>query len=96
MLITTELLFGSASTVGVSTMGLINPSAGLINSSSKALLTSIAVLTTNKYISKLKKRYTNLGDWINVITLLYEKTVKTSMIDKKNWWKRNWGIEKGL
>ena len=55
LLITTELLFGSASTVCFSTMGLINLSAGLINSSSKALLTSIAVLTTNEYISKLNK-----------------------------------------
>ena len=29
------------------------------------------------------KRYTKLRDWINVITLLYEKTLKESMIDKK-------------
>ena len=28
-------------------------------------------------------RYTKLRGWINVITLLYEKTLKTSMIDKK-------------
>ena len=38
---------------------------------------------TNEYISKLKIRYTKLKDWINVITLLYEKTLKQSMIDKK-------------
>ena len=74
LLIITEILVGSASTVGTSTMGLINPGAGIIISSSTALLTSIAILITNAYISKLKIRYTKLRDWINVITLLYEKT----------------------
>ena len=64
-------------------MGLINPGAGIIISSSTALLTSIAIFITNEYISKLKTRYTKLRDWINVITLLYEKTWKTSMVDKK-------------
>ena len=63
-------------------MGLIVPGAGII-SSSTALLTSIAISITNEYISKLKILYTKLRDWINVITLLYEKTLKTSMIDKK-------------
>ena len=47
------------------------------------MLTSSAILITNEYISKLKIRYTKLRDWINVITLLYEKTLKESMIDKK-------------
>ena len=28
-------------------------------------------------------RYTKLRDWITVITLLYEKTLNQSMIDKK-------------
>ena len=83
ILIITEILVGSASAVGSSTMGLINPGAGIIISSSTALLTSIAILITNEYISKLKIRYIKLGDWINVITLLYEETLKTSMIDKK-------------
>ena len=53
-------------------MGLINLGAGTIISSSTALLTSTAILITNEYISKLKTRYTKLGDWINAITLLYE------------------------
>ena len=83
LLIITEILVGSASAVGSSTMGLINPGAGIIISSSTALLTSIAILITNEYISKLKIRYTKLRDWINVITLLYEKTLKQSMVDKK-------------
>ena len=47
------------------------------------MLTSIAILITNEYISKLKIRYTKLRDWINVITLLYKKTLKSSMVDKK-------------
>ena len=51
--------------------------------SSTALIISIAILITNEYISKLKIRYTKLRDWINVITLFYEKTLKESMIDKK-------------
>ena len=75
---------------------MINPGAGNINSISRALLASIAILKANEYNSTLKKIYTNLRDWINVITLLYEKTSKTSMVDKKNCWKRSWGIEKNL
>ena len=83
LLIITEILVEAGSAVGSSTMGLINPGAGMIISSSTALLTSIAILITNEYISNLKIRYTKLRDWISVITLLYEKTLKTSMIDKK-------------
>ena len=83
LLIITEMLIGSASAVGSSSMALINPGAGIVISSSTALLTSIAILITNEYISKLKIRFTKLRDWINVITLLYEKTLKKSMVDKK-------------
>ena len=83
LLIITEILIGSGSAIGTSTMSLINPSIGVVLTSSSALLTSIAILITNEYISKLKIRYTKLRDWINVITLLYEKTLKESMIDKK-------------
>ena len=74
---------GTGSTVGSSTMGLINPSVGIVISSRTALLTSIAILKTNEYVSKMKKRFTKLKDCIKVITLLYEKTLKQSMIDKK-------------
>ena len=83
LLIITETLVGGGSAIGTSSMGLINPSVGIIVSSSTAFLTSIAILITNEYISKLKVRYTKLRDWINVITLLYEKTLKQSMVDKK-------------
>ena len=64
-------------------MSLINPGAGIIISSSSGLLTSTAVLITNEYVSNLKIRYPKLGDWINVITLIYEKTLETSMVEKK-------------
>ena len=82
-LIITEILIGSGSAIGSSAISLINPGAGIIISSSTALLTSIAILITNEYISKLKIRYTKLRDWINVITLLYERALRESMIDKK-------------
>ena len=49
----------------------------------RLFLTSIAILITNEYFSKSKIGYTNLRDWINVITLLYETTLKQSMVDKK-------------
>ena len=75
-------MIGSGSTISTSTLGLINPRAVIIISSSTALLTSICILITNEYISKLKIRYTNLREWINVITILYEKTLKESMIKK--------------
>ena len=64
-------------------MSLINPGAGIIFSSSTALLTSIAISITNEYISKLKSPYTKLRDWINVVTFLYQKTLKESMTEKK-------------
>ena len=83
LLIITEILIGSGSAITSSTFSLINPSIGIPIANCSALLTSIAILITNEYISKLKIRYTKLRDWINVITLLYEKTLKESMIDKK-------------
>ena len=83
LLIITEILIGSASTISSSTTGLINPGVGIMISSSTALLTSIAILITNEFISKLKTRYTKLRDWINVTTLLYEKTLKIYMLMKK-------------
>ena len=68
LLIISEIVFGAGSAVGSSSMALINPGAGIVISSSTALLTSIAILITNEYISELKIRYTKLRDWINVIS----------------------------
>ena len=50
---------------------------------STTLLTSNAILLTNEYFSELKIEITKLRDWINVITLLYEKILETYMIDKE-------------
>ena len=83
LLIITEILIGSGSAISTSTMSLINPSIGIVLTSSTALLTSLAILITNEYISKLKLRCTKLRDWINFITILYEKTLSQSMVDKK-------------
>ena len=83
LLIITEILIGSGSSIITSTLGVINPGAGIITSSSTALLTIIAILILKEKISKLERRYTKLKDWIIVITLLYEKTLKQSMADKK-------------
>ena len=83
LLIITEILVGSGSAIGSSALGMISPGPAIVISSSTALLTSIAILITNEYISKLKIRYTKLKHWINVTTLLYEMTLKESMIDKK-------------
>ena len=84
LLVISEILIGSRSAISTSTMSLINPSIGIVLTSSTALLTSIAILITNEYISKLKLRYTKLRDWINFITILYEKTLCQSTIDKNN------------
>ena len=83
ILIITEILIGSGSAIGTSTMSLLTPSIGIVLTSSTALLTIIAILITNEHLSELEIRYTKLRDWINVTTLLYEKTLKESMIDKK-------------
>ena len=82
-LIITEILLGLGSAMFTSTLSLVNSSIGIVLTSSTALLTVIAILITNEYISNLKIHYTKLGDWINVNTLLYKKTLKTSMVDKK-------------
>ena len=79
----TEILIGSGSAISTSTMSLLNPSIGIVLTSSTALLTSLAILITNEYISKVKLRYTKLRDWIIFNTIVYEKTLNQSMIDKK-------------
>ena len=83
MLIITEILVGSGSAIGTSTMSIINPSIGIVLTSSTALLTSLAILITNEDISKSKLRYTKLRDWITFFTILYEKTINQSMVDEK-------------
>ena len=83
LLIITEILLGSGSAITTSILSIPNLSVGIVISSSTAMLTSVAILITNEYFSKLKLRYTKLRDWINVITILYEKTLNQTMVDKK-------------
>ena len=85
LLIITEILIGSRSAISTSTMTLLNPSIGIVLFSSTALITSLAILITNEYFSKLILHYTKLPVWIifNTITILYDKTLKESMIDFK-------------
>ena len=56
LLTITEILIGSGSAISTSATSLINPSVGIVLTISTALLTSIAVLITNEYITKLKLR----------------------------------------
>ena len=83
LLFISDILIGSGSAISTSTMSIKIPSIGILVTSSTALLTSLALLITNEYISKLKLRYTKLRDWIIFITILYEKTLIQSLIDKK-------------
>ena len=88
----TAFLIGSFSTISSSALTLLNPSAGIIISSSTALITSIDILITNEHLSKLQIRCTEIRDWIKVITLLYKKISNNQwQIQKLNKMKlRNW------
>ena len=77
-----EVVNGSVPTKGPSTIAILDPSAVILILGSKTLLKSIAILVMNECLSNLKITYTKLRDLINVVTLLYEKTLKQSMVDK--------------
>ena len=47
LFIITEIFLASGSAISTSTMSLINPSIGIVLTSSTALLTSITILITN-------------------------------------------------
>ena len=83
-IIVSEIVLGSVG-LGVGsglTISRLAP-VGIMCASSISFLSSISTLITNEYFSKSKIRYTKLGDWINVITLLCEKTLKSSIVVKK-------------
>ena len=88
--IITETLIGSGSPISTPTMSLINPSIGIMLTSSSPLLTSLAFLNTNEYISKLKLRYTKLRVRINFITILYEKRLNQSVVKKIDQKRKHW------
>ena len=83
-MIVAEILTGS---VGFSVGSRLTISGlapvGIMCASGISYLSSISTLITNEYFSKLKIRYTKLRNCVDVITLLYEKTLKQSMIDRK-------------
>ena len=59
LLIITEIVVGSGSAIGTSTMSVFSPSMGVVLTSSTALLTSIAILIMIEYIPELKKDIQN-------------------------------------
>ena len=80
-----EILTGASGVIVGSTLTAtgVGASIGVPIAGASAFIASIATLITNEYLSKQKTRYTKLRDWINVMSLLYEKTLNQSMIDKK-------------
>ena len=56
---------------------------GIMCASSNTLLSSISSLITHECFSKLKTRCTKIQFWIIVITSLYVKILKQSMVDKR-------------
>ena len=71
-----------SSTIAVFLSSNVNRSRDNHVARSCALISSISILITIELISHLKKGYSNLGDWINAHSLLYEKTLTQPMIDK--------------
>ena len=84
IMIVSEILFGVVG-LGVGSGLTISGLApvGIMCASSLSFLYSFSTLITNEHFSKLRIRYTKLPDWIILITLLYEKTLGQSMIDKE-------------
>ena len=82
IMVVSEILSGSVG-LGVGSGLIISGLApvGILCASSNSFLSSISTLITNEFFSKLKIRNTKSRDWINFITLLYEKNLKQSMID---------------
>ena len=80
-----EILSGASGVVVGSTLTAtgVGATIGVPIAGVSAFIASIATLITNEYLSKRKARYTKLRDHVNMITLLYEKTLTKSMMDKK-------------
>ena len=55
-----EYLKESSSTIVYSSLSIVNLSIGIPIASSSTLVTSVALLITNEYISKLKMQFTKL------------------------------------
>ena len=84
-MIFSEILIGSVR-LGVGsglTLSGLDP-VGIMCASTISFLFSTSTLIRNEDFSKLKFRSSKLRDWINVITLLYQSTLKQWMVDKKS------------
>ena len=68
-----EISIASNPTIVSSTISILKPSLVIPIASSSALITSIALLITNEFISQIKIRYVKLRDGIKVIGSLHEK-----------------------
>ena len=80
-----EILAGASGVVVGSTLTAtgVGTQIGVPVAGVSSFAISVAVLFTNEYFSRLKLRYQKLRDQINMIKLLYEKTLKKSLVDKK-------------
>ena len=79
----TDILLGPCSAITKSLLTIVKTSVVIVLTSSAALITFMAILITNKHIAILKIRIDILRDWINGITLVYEKTLKQSILVEK-------------
>ena len=59
-------------------------SIGVLFAVCTSFLTGVTTMITYGYFSKTKLRYTKTEASINMISILYEKTITKSMMDKKN------------
>ena len=80
-----EILAGASGVVVGSTLTAtgVGTQTGVPIAGVSSLVISVAVLFTNEYFSRLKSRYQKLRVHIKMIKLLYEKTLKKSLVDKK-------------
>ena len=85
-MIVSDFLIG---TVGLSVgSGLSIPGSapvGVVCAGSFSFLSGISTLIASENISKVKIRFTKLRDWIHVITLIYERTLKKSIVDEETY-----------
>ena len=79
-LFVSESLTKLSSTEVLPSFSTVNPNFDIVIAKSFAL---IVILLTIENTSKLKIWYAKIGDWINVISFLYGKTLKQSTLEKK-------------
>ena len=80
-----EILVGVSGRIVGTSLSItgVGTSIGVPIAGCSSFLASVATLILNEFFSKLKLGYTKLKDWINMITILYEKILNELMIDKR-------------